>query len=76
MEFKETPCSPNWEAECVDLRLKYREAESRIECLEDRNNKSGLQYEQLLKEKSDLERKIGFLEGQIEAYQYCMNCRR
>lgn len=76
MATEKTPCSHNWKAECVDLRLKYSEAESHIECLEERNNKLGLQYEQLLKEKSDLERKIGFLEGQIEAYQYCMNCRR
>ena len=76
MASEETPCSYNWEAECVELRMKYHEAESRIGCLTDRNNKLGLQYEQLLKEKSDLERKIGFLEGQIEAYQYCMNCRR
>ncbi len=40
------------------------------------NQKLGTQYQKLLKEKSDLDRKIGFLEGQIEAYQYCMNCRR
>ena len=44
--------------------------------LAEENQKMGTQYQKLLKEKSDLERKIGFLEGQIEAYQYCMNCRR
>ena len=44
--------------------------------LADQNQKLGTQYQKLLKEKSDLDRKIGFLEGQIEAYQYCMNCRR
>ena len=44
--------------------------------LAEENQKIGTQYQKLLKEKSDLDRKIGFLEGQIEAYQYCMNCRR
>ena len=44
--------------------------------LADQNQKLGTQYQKLFKEKSDLDRKIGSLEGQIEAYQYCMNCRR
>ena len=44
--------------------------------LAEENQKLGTQYQKLLKEKSDLDRKFGFLEGQIEAYQYCMNCRR
>ena len=69
-------CSYNWEAECKDLRMKCREMDSHIQCLQDEKSKIGLMYEQLLKEKSDLDRKIVFLEGQIEAYQYCMNVRR
>ncbi len=69
-------CDNNWRAECLDLRQKCREMEARILYLTDEKSKIGIQYEQLLKEKSDLDRKIGFLEGQIEAYQYCMNCRR
>lgn len=72
----EIKCSHNWEAECVDLRMKCREMQDYIHHLVDENSKLGIQYEQLLKEKSDLDRKVGFLEGQIEAYQYCMNCRR
>jgi predicted nuclease with TOPRIM domain len=69
-------CSYNWEAKCKDLQMKCCEMENRIKYLTDENSKIGLMYEQLLKEKSDLDRKNGFLEGQIEAYQYCMNVRR
>ena len=72
----ENVCSHNWEAECMDLRLKCSEMQDYINHLVDENSKLGIQYEQLLKEKSDLDRKIGFLEGQIEAYRYCMHVRR
>ena len=58
------------------LQAKNEELKHYCERLKDENSKLGLQYEQLLKDKSDLDRKLGFLEGQIEAYQYCMNCRR
>ena len=50
--------------------------ECHIRELSEEKTKIGVMYEKLLKDKSDLDRKIGFLEGQIEAYQYCMNCRR
>lgn len=75
MNYHEDLCDHNWEGECKDLRLKCREMQEIIDRLMNENGKLGLQYEQTLKEKSDLDRKIGFLEGQIEAYQYCMNCR-
>lgn len=39
--------------------------------LEDENSKLGTQFEKLLKEKSDRDRMMGFLEGKVEAYQYC-----
>ncbi|MBS5433093.1 MAG: hypothetical protein KHY12_04930 [Firmicutes bacterium] len=32
--------------------------------------------EKLDAQNAELRGKIKFLEGQIEAYQYCMNCRR
>ncbi len=69
-------CDHNWQGECLSLRDKCREMEHCIQMLTDEKSKIGILYEQLLKEKSELDRKIGFLEGQIEAYQYCMNCRR
>lgn len=34
------------------------------------------QVEDLDMKNGELRGKIKFLEGQIEAYQYCMNCRR
>ena len=71
-----TLCRPNYEeelkircAELAELKHAYERA------IED-NSKLELQCDKLRKEKPDLDRKIGFLEGQIEAYQYCMNCRR
>ena len=42
----------------------------------DENSKLGLQHEKLLKEKSDLDRKLGFLEGQVEAYRFIWGCRK
>ena len=42
----------------------------------DENSKLSIQYEKLLKEKSDLDRKMGYLEGQVEAFRYIWNCRR
>lgn len=41
--------------------------------LRDENSKLGIQYEKLLKEKSDLDRKMGYLEGQVEAFQFVWN---
>jgi hypothetical protein len=41
--------------------------------LRDENSKLGIQYEKLLKEKSDLDRKMGYLEGQNEAFRYVLN---
>lgn len=44
----------------MEKKLKLKEAELKTKC-EEMDNANG---------------KIRFLEGQIEAYQYCMNCRR
>ena len=44
--------------------------------LRDENSKLGLQYEKLLKEKSDLDREMGYLEGQVEAYKFIWGCRK
>lgn len=39
-------------------------------------DKRSVEFEQKCKENQELQFKIKFLEGQIEAYQYTMNCRR
>lgn len=44
--------------------------------LRDENSKLGVKYEEILKEKSGLDMKIGNLEGQIEAFRYVLNCKR
>lgn len=44
-----------------------------IKCAFDKRTK---EYELQCKEINDFQNKIRFLEGQIEAYQYCLNCRR
>lgn len=55
--------------ELNDVRCSMKEADNTA-------HEARKQYE-LAKEKiAELERKIKFLEGQIEAYQYCMNCKR
>ena len=58
--------------------LKIRRAEiadlqQLCQDLRDENSKFGIQYEKLLKEKSDLDRKMGNLEGQNEAFRYVLN---
>ena len=72
----EKMCSHNWEAECISLRAECAELAHRIAVLADEKSKLGIMYDQLLKEKSDMDREIGRLEGQIEAYKFCVECRR
>lgn len=59
-----------------ELRRKSMEIECHNQMLIDENRKRGIKCEDLQKEKSELERKISFLEGQIEAYRYVLRCRR
>ena len=55
--------------ECECLRAHIKESE-------DVASKLRLKYEEAQKKIEELNGKVKFLEGQIEAYQYCMNCRR
>lgn len=55
--------------ECECLRAYAKESE-------DVASKVRLEYEAAQKKIEELNGKIKFLEGQIEAYQYCVNCRR
>ncbi len=52
------------------------ELEDALRRKKDENSKLMEQNEDLKKQRIELRGKIKFLEGQIEAYQYCMNCRR
>lgn len=51
------------------LKAQIREAEDIL-------NKRNKEFKLKCKENQDLHDKIKFLEGQVDAYQYCLNCRR
>lgn len=59
------------ELECkIDImRGDMEKAEKAAKCEKDR-------ADMLRSQKEEAEQTIQFLKGQIEAYQYCMNCRR
>ncbi len=60
----------------MDEKEKIVELEAYIKKLKmdlEGMNSANLQLE---KENEELQGRIKFLEGQIDAYQYCMNCRR
>ena len=62
-------------------KLKIRCAEiAEMKChlsnVLDERSKIGVEFEQALMQIDELKGKIEFLKGQVEAYQYCMNCRR
>ena len=63
----------------ADLQIKYAELEEKYAALEAKctelQQRDG-QIERLRVEIRTLEKEKVFLEGQIDAYQYCMNCRR
>ena len=42
----------------------------------DEKSKLGIMYDNLLKEKEELEKRIEFLLGQIEAYKHCIDTVR
>lgn len=64
----------DWSAVVANLKAENEELKYRCERMADENSKLGLQYEQLLKEKSDLDRHMGYLEGQVEAYRFIWSC--
>lgn len=55
---------------------EFKELKYSFDILRDENSKLGVQYEKLLKEKSDLERQMGYLEGQVEAYRFIWGSRK
>lgn len=58
------------------LRAKCCELECHNRKMMDEVQKLIAQYEGALKEKSVMERQIARLEGQIEAYKYCIDSTR
>ena len=62
--------------ENYELKTRIRCLESQLHETEDILNKRNKEFELKCKENQELHDKIKFLEGQVDAYQYCLNCRR
>lgn len=62
--------------ENYELKTRIHCLESQLREAEDILNKRNKEFELKCKENQELHDKIRFLEGQIDAYQYCFNCRR
>ena len=64
-------------SEIESLQAQCKELKCALDREIDERNKIGLMYEELLKEKAELEKRIEFHLGQIEAYKCCVdNIRR
>ena len=65
------------EVNIEELQAENKELRYALDKEIDERNKIGVMYEELLKEKAELEKQIEFHLGQIEAYKYCIdNIRR
>ena len=63
--------------EIESLQAQCKELKYALDREIDERSKIGLMYKELLKEKAELEKRIEFYLGQIEAYKYCVdNTRR
>lgn len=62
--------------ESYELNTRICYLESQLREAEDILNKRNKEFELKCKENQELHDKIKFLEGQVDAYQYCLNCRR
>lgn len=62
--------------EMIALRSENAELRRALDRSKEAEEKLSVQYKQKCEAVSELQGKIKFLEGQIDAYQYCMNCHR
>ncbi len=67
---------PNYEEELKIRCAEIMDLKRHLSAVNDERDKLGAQYERALETIEELHRKVEYLKGQIEAYQYCMNCRR
>lgn len=58
------------------IKCENKELRFQLDKLRDELSKREIEFEQRCKTIIEQDAQIKFLEGQIEAYQYCMNCRR
>ena len=64
------------ESEIKNMHAKIEDLECSLAASTEEKYKLIQKVEKLNTENEELQGKVKFLEGQIEAYQYCMNCRR
>lgn len=76
VEDKNSLCRPNYEEELKIRCSEIAEMKRHLSKVLEERSKIGVEFEQALIQIDELKVKIEFLKGQIEAYQYCMNCRR
>lgn len=62
----------NWEAECKRVCALYEEAKDTIRIISEREHKLESVLEEERQKLSGHEKKILFLEGQLEAFRYCI----
>lgn len=62
--------------EAASLKTENECLRTELTKASDRASKFGIVCDEQRKEIDGLKEKIKFLEGQIDAYQYCMNCKR
>lgn len=62
--------------ELCELKQHITYLKTQLSEEEDLLNKRNKEFESQCQEIQDLKDKIKFLEGQVDAYQYCLNCRR
>ena len=62
--------------ELDSLRVIRDRQDKEIQSLHKRNQDMQVRLEHSEAINNELHGKIRFLEGQVDAYQYCMNCRR
>ena len=74
--IEDAPCIPNYEEELKIRCAEVAELKRYISRVDDERSKLGIEFEQALKHIDELNGEIAFLKGQVEAYQYCVNCRR
>lgn len=54
-----------------ELKAENQSLYEELRCYSDRCQKSMIEYEELQKRYSEMEKEIEFMKGQISAFQYC-----
>ena len=72
---EQVACKPNYEEELKIRCCEIADLKRALDAANSERAKLGGQYENAVMTIDELHRTVEHLKGQIEAYQYCMNCR-